>query len=43
MPMIIDFLLLHHHSSHDIKCMCFNLTAQINKNNWNPFGGYSYE
>jgi len=23
--------------------MCFNLTAQINKNNWNPFGGYSYE
>jgi len=31
--MIIHFLLLHHHSSHDIKYVCFKLMAQINKNN----------
>jgi hypothetical protein len=29
--MIIEFLLLHHHSSHDIKYMCFNLWRKLIK------------
>ena len=28
---IIQLLLLHHHSSHDIKCTCFNLWRKLIK------------